>query len=201
MAPFTPFASEDIWQKLKNEKDEESVHLASWPESKLRIKNEKLKILEEMKIVREIVTLGLQARQKVGIPVRQPLNQLLITNYQLPIEYQEIVKEELNVKEIKLIKGEEKNIELDIHITEELKKEGQYRELLRAIQDIRKKNGLNPNDIVNLIVDTNVEGQEFINTFKTELMKAVGVKEIQIKENEGMEIKIDEFVFKIIIEK
>lgn len=199
MAPFTPFASEDIWQKLKTEKDEESVHLIEWPKGG----NIDLKILEEMEAVREIVTLGLQARQKAGIPVRQPLNKIDLPDG-FSSKYVNIIKEELNIRNVAChMKAETGifNINLDYHVTEELKKEGQYRELLRAIQDIRKKNGLNPNDIVTLIIDTNVDGQEFINTFKTELMKAVGVKEIKIKENDGGEIKIDELIFKVIIEK
>ena len=40
-----------------------------------------------------------------------------------------------------------------------------------------------------------------INKFKDELMKAVIAKEIQIKENDGIEIKINEFVFKISVIK
>lgn len=88
-------------------------------------------------------------------------------------------------------------VELDTEITEDLKKEGQYRELLRAIQDIRKKKGLNPNDIITLIIGTDTNGQALINKFKTELMKVVGAKEIQIEENEGQEVKIGELVFKI----
>ncbi len=201
MAPFAPFSSEDIWQKLKNESDEESVHLTSWPKEELLITNYQL-LINEMQEVREIVTLGLKERQKAGFPVRQPLKELRITNYELPIEYQEIVKDELNIKEIKFIDGNEKKVEIDIEITEELKKEGQYRELLRAVQDMRKKNGLNPNDLINLFIETSVGGQEIINTFdEKEFMKSIGAKEIKIKENDGTEIKIDEFVFKITIEK
>ena len=198
MAPFTPFASEDIWQKLKNKNDKESVHFENWPKSKG--KNEE-KIIEEMKEVREIVTLGLQERQKAGLPVRQPLGELRITNYELRNEYAEIIRDELNIKKIKTEKGEEFKVELDTHITEELKKEGQYRELLRAVQDIRKKNGLNPNDMVTLIISTNTDGQELINKFNKELMKAVSAKDIVIKENDGTEIKIDELAFKIVIKK
>ncbi|MCX6754655.1 MAG: class I tRNA ligase family protein [Candidatus Nomurabacteria bacterium] len=200
MAPFAPFSSEDIWQKLKNDKDEESVHLAGWPSIQLGINNEEL-IIEGMQKAREIVTLGLQARQKAGIPVRQPLGELRITNYELRKEYNEIIKDELNVKEITLEKGEEQNVSIDTHITEDLKKEGQYRELLRAIQDIRKKNGLNPSDVIVLNIETNNDGQSLINKFKSELIKSVSAKEIQIKENDGVEIKIDEFVFRVVIEK
>ena len=200
MAPFAPFASEDIWQKLKNEDDVESVHLAEWPKIELKIKNEEL-IIKEMAEVRGVVTLGLQARQKAGIPVRQPLNELIINNYELRIEYEEIIKEELNIKNIKYVNGEELKVELDTKITEELKLEGQYRELVRAIQDIRKKNGLNPNDVITLAVYTDGEGQELVTKFEAELMKAVSAKEIQVKENEGIEIKIGELEFKVLIEK
>ena len=61
---------------------------------------ERSRILLEMQKVREIVSLGLQARQKAGIPVRHALNQLRIKNYELGIEYTDLIKEELNVKEI-----------------------------------------------------------------------------------------------------
>jgi len=239
MAPFAPFASEDIWQKLKNEGDVESVHLTKWPESKKEfdffgLLKKKENVLAEMEKAREVVTLGLQKRQGESIPVRQPLNQLLITNYQLPIEYLEIIKEELNVKEIKFVEGEAKSsftgspdvsketfrelkVELDTNITEDLKKEGQYRELVRAIQDIRKKNGLNPSDMITLIINADALGTELINKFKTELLKAVSAKDIQIGSNEAKsaqsgssdaseeafreEIKIGEFVFKVNVVK
>jgi len=145
--------------------------------------------------------LGLQARQKTGIPVRQPLNELKVESLKLSSEYTEILKDELNIKEVKFVEGEELKVELDTKITEELKQEGQYRELVRAIQDVRKKNGLNPNEIISLIVATDQKGQELINKFNSELMKAVNVKEIKIKENNGDEIKIGELVFNVLIEQ
>jgi isoleucyl-tRNA synthetase len=200
MAPFAPFASEDIWQKLKKDKSDEdykeSVHLVSWLE-KFEVN---LDIINNMQKAREIVTLGLQARQKAGIPVRQPLGELLITNYQLPLEYMEIVKEELNVKNIRFEEGAELKVSLDLNITEDLKQEGNYRELVRAIQDIRKKNGLNPNDIVNLEVFSVGEGQELVEKFKELLKKSVSAKEIIFKENEGSPVKVDniEFIINVV---
>jgi isoleucyl-tRNA synthetase len=200
MAPFAPFTAEDIWQKLKNEGDKESVHLTSWPEV-IKIDLEE-KILKEMQEVRETVTLGLQLRQKAGIPVRQPLADIKLKSYNLNKEYTQIIKEELNIKMVILDDKMEEEVKINTEISEGLKKEGQYRELLRGIQDMRKKQGLNPNDIVVLSVDTNVVGQELINTFdKEDFKKSIGAKDIKIKENDGQEIKIDEFVFKIIIEK
>ena len=194
MAPFTPFASEDIWQKLKNENDVESIHLVSWPGIQLPITNYQL-LINEMQEVREVVTLGLQSRQKAGIPVRQPLKQLQITNYKLPKEYEEIIKDELNIKEISNLDGEEKKVELDLNITEDLKQEGNYRELVRAVQDMRKKMGLNPNDIVNVEIYTSKEGNDLLSKFESELIKAIGVKEIQVKENNGTEVNIDNISF------
>jgi isoleucyl-tRNA synthetase len=211
MAPFTPFASEDIWQKLKNKNDAESVHLAEWPTEGHILKIFSLfekngEVIEEMKEVRDIVTLGLQARQDAGIPVRQPLNKIDLPESLL--KYTDIVKEELNLKNIVIVdtyivEADAKvfKVNLDIEITEDLKKEGQYRELIRAIQDIRKKNGLNPNDVITLTIGTDAVGQELINKFKSELMKAVIAKEILFKENEGTEIKIGEILFKVNVLK
>ena len=154
-----------------------------------------------MKEAREIVTLGLQARQKVGIPVRQPLNELIVVNYKLGIGYEEIIKDELNIKNLKYIKAEEKKVELDTYITEDLKQEGHYRELVRAIQDMRKKAGLNPSDLITIEIETSVEGQEVLNKFKMEFLKSVGIKEVKIRETEGEEIKIGDLIFKVKIEK
>jgi isoleucyl-tRNA synthetase len=199
-APFMPFIADDIWMKIKFESDPMSVHLTNFFEN-IDIKNIDNQIIEEMQKVRDVVTLGLQARQKEGIPVRQPLNELRITNYELGIKYEDIIKDELNVKNLKYLKGEDKKVELDTHITEDLRIEGQYRELVRAIQDMRKKSGLSPSDQITLEVSVGVKGEELINQFKTELLKAVGSKDIKIKENEGTEVKIDDLVFIINLVK
>lgn len=196
MAPFAPFAAEDIWQKLRNENDKESIHLEKWntPQSF------DSKVIEEMKEVRDVVTLGLQERQKAGIPVRQPLQELVVTGYKLPVSYIEIIRDELNVKEVRIEEGTEQKVALDLVVSDELKKEGLCRELVRAVQDIRKKNGLNPSDIVTLEVFTAGEGQELVEKFKELLMKSVSAKEIIFKENEGSPVKVDniEFIINVV---
>jgi len=211
IAPFIPFTAEEIWQKLKNENDEESVHLAEWPHfakasrgkpnfiKKLFGKSNK--VIEEMQKAREIVSLGLQLRQKAGIPVRQPLSELRITNYKLREEYFEIVKEEMNVKEIKLTEGKELKVEIDTNITPELKEEGNYRELVRAIQEMRKKAGLTPSDIISISFDTNEEGKNLIQKFEKDMKKTILAEKIEFKNNNGEEIKIGDMVFKLSIKK
>lgn len=204
LAPFAPFISEDIWQKLKGEGDEESVHLTSWPTFGKRsdLKDAPRSDLEEnvlvdMKTVREIVSTGLQLRQKAGIPVRQPLSSLQILKNELGGEYLEIIKDELNVKEIKI--GSE--IVLDTNITLELKEEGNYRELVRAVQDMRKKMELVPSDVVEISIETNDEGQNTLNKFIQDFKKTAGISEIKFVGNDGSGIKVGDLDFKIKIEK
>jgi isoleucyl-tRNA synthetase len=206
MAPFAPFAAEDIWLKLKNEEDVESVHLESWPEVKNNFfsfgagKNQ-AKIISNMENVRKIVTLGLEARQKTGIKVRQPLNQLRIKNYELEVEYTELLKEELNVKEIIFDDSISEEALLDIRIDEELKTEGDYRELVRALQDMRKKTGLTPSDVIALSIETHDEGKALIQKFEADLKKTVLVSNIKFTENDGEKIKVDNLKFKVEIDK
>ncbi len=210
MAPFAPFTAEDIWLKLRNESDVESVHLTAWPRMHLtpwplsllrRGSGERSSILKDMEIVREIVSFGLKERQKAGIPVRQPLNSLKIREKSLKKEYLELIKDELNIKEIIFNVSVSDEIKIDTNITPELKQEGNYRELVRALQDMRKKIGLTPSDVVALVFETGEEGRKLIQKFETDMKKTVLASKIEFKENGGEEIKIDNIVFKIKIEK
>lgn len=198
MAPFAPFAAEDIWLKLRNEADEESVHLAKWPE----LNNlENKEVLNSMQSVRDYVAVGHMSRQKLKFPVRQPL-----ATFFVPVvpsqDYVDIMMDELNVKEIKTgVKEGEVEIYFDENITPELKQEGDYRELVRGIQDMRKAMGLVPSDMVSLSVNTSKEGEDLVEKFKEELMKVVGANSVVFGENDGTEIKVDELTFKVKLEK
>lgn len=195
MAPFTPFASEDIWLKLKNDTDVESVHLVDWPKTEVLGSSDE--VLAKMQTVRDLVSTGLQMRQKNNLPVRQPLSSFSITNKDLSGEYLEILKDEINVKEISL--GEDLN--LDINLTEELKEEGLYREFLRSAQDSRKKEGLVPSDMITLFVETDNTGESLLKKFENEFKKVAGIREISFSSNDGVEVKVGELVFKIKIQK
>jgi isoleucyl-tRNA synthetase len=149
------------------------------------------------------VTLGLEARQKTGIKVRQPLASLKIKTGtgKLNSEYIELIKEELNVKEIIFDASIVGEVLLDIRINEELKAEGDYRELVRGLQDMRKKTGLTPSEMVSLTIETDKKGRELVDAFREDIKQTVMLSKVEFAENDGEEIKVDELSFKVKIEK
>ncbi|MFH1956825.1 MAG: isoleucine--tRNA ligase [Patescibacteria group bacterium] len=200
IAPFMPFVSEKVYQELKGEK--ESVHLDEYPESR-KLNVESGQILKEMKEIRNIVALSLEQRAKAGIRVRQPLQTLKIKNLKLKISegLLNLIKDELNVKEIIYDKSIENEIEINSELTPELIQEGIMRELVRNIQDLRKKSGLKPQDKIEINVETSKEGEEIIKKFESEIKKFTNTQSIKFSANNGEEIKINEIIFKIEIKK
>ena len=135
LAPFAPFVSDEIYRNLTGN---ESVHLADLPMVENRFVDEKLN--EQMRLVRELVTEGLQLRSQAKIKVRQPLAKVSVKN-KIQEELLEIIKEELNVKEVVVDEAQEEKILLNTALTDELLQEGQARELIRHIQELRKEAG------------------------------------------------------------
>jgi len=197
IAPITPFIAENIYKELRGGNDPESVHLCSFPEGD-KIDQE---VLDNMKVVREIVSLVLEKRMSAGIKVRQPLGELRVKSLELrgKEEYLELIKDEINVKEIIFDQDLENEVELDIEITEELQKEGNVREIIRAIQDLRKQANLSPADTVVLKVATDDKGREFLEEFEKEIKKPTNISEFVFKNNEGLELKIENYKLKIKI--
>ena len=102
-APFVPFMTDEIYQNLVYGLDSsapESVHLCYWPE--VNDKEVDLQLEKEMDLAYKIVKLGRSARNSENIKNRQPLSKMLISVDTLPEYYGNIVKDELNVKEVVL---------------------------------------------------------------------------------------------------
>lgn len=143
MAPFTPFLAEEIYRGLTGK---ESVHLDDYP-----VADESLIDKEssaEMSKARQVVALGLKFRAEAKIKVRQPLQ--YVAGFPINEALQEMVKEELNVKEYRVKHDSEVSVELDKEPSAELKLEGEAREIIRAIQEGRKKAGFNVEDRIAL---------------------------------------------------
>ena len=143
MAPFIPFITEKIYQELKENDEIESVHLCDF--SKIDEDLIDVALEDEMKKAREIVNLALNERMEKGIKVRQPLKSAKIKK-QISIELIDIVKDEINVKEILIDNTIEEEVLLDFELTDELREEGIAREIIRNIQQMRKDLRYSKND-------------------------------------------------------
>ena len=145
LAPFTPFLSEELYQNMTGKN--ESIHLLDWP----TIGIIDTQILEQMSRTRQIITDALALRMQKSdtedqIKVRQPLSQLTYDGDQLDPFYERIIMDEVNVK--KVVHGDK--LSLDKTLTEELRREGYARDLIRAIQSARKNAKLNMDDRIRL---------------------------------------------------
>ena len=208
-APIIPFTTEEIYLKLY--KNKESIHLEDWP--KVNKKQIKKKLEMEMETALLIIESILASRNKVQIGIRWPLSEarIYLKEKKFPKSLKELIKEQTNIKKIKLTKKqiEETKVEfkygeasLNTTIDKELEKEGFTREITRKIQDLRKKQSMKKEQEINLYIETS---QELLDN---EIKLTVGAKNITISEeipksqyNIKEEFKIKGKIFKIFFTK
>ena len=176
-----PFISEEIYTNLTGQ---DSVHLANWPVISKSVISES--VSQQMDLVRKVAEAGHAKRKEMKIKVRLPLAKLEVNldgNYsQVSDEIWDLVLKELNIKNIVVKinhpKGDRPLVEIrypkkEVKVSQEqLKKEGELRELLRQIQGQRKKLGLKPTDRITLTVP-----RQFLE-HKSYLLKKVMAKKI-----------------------
>ena len=101
-APMIPFMTEDIYQNLVRSNDAsapESIHLCDFPVVNKDHIDKKLE--EDMEDVLDAVVMGRACRNEAAIKNRQPISRMYIkADFTLSEFYQEIIEEELNVKEV-----------------------------------------------------------------------------------------------------
>lgn len=142
LAPFTPFLADEIYTNLTGK---ESVHLADWPEAEKLSPADK-KLLSQMQLVRQVTEAGHAARKGQKIRVRQPLARMTVeaAAAKPSSSLLQLIKEELNIEEIRWKKGTNKTprVTLYTRLSQDLRQKGRARELVRQLQDLRKKKGL-----------------------------------------------------------
>ena len=102
-APMVPFITEDMYQNLVRGLDPEapeSIHLTDYPEANPAWVDKELE--EDMDAVLKIVVMGRACRNTANIKNRQPIGQMFVKS---PVDlsefYGDIIKDELNVKNVK----------------------------------------------------------------------------------------------------
>jgi isoleucyl-tRNA synthetase len=215
-APQMPFLTEEIYQNLviatgvKNNK--ESVHLELYPD----INNEKIdeKLLEDMQKVRNICSNGLKIREDKGLKLRQPLSKAYTA---VKDDFlQDIIKAELNVKEIqkseKPLEGEnlvtngeyEEYVTLDVELTQDLLSEGYINDFIRQYQNARKRgDNIDYGDPVKLTVSIKDKKiQEVIKKYIEENSKDLDISKLEfVDELKGKKFKLAESEVVIEVEK
>ena len=108
--PFIPFITDEIYKNLKTDDMPESIHLCDYPEIDSSMRDIDLEIQMEHTIT--AVSLGRYLRTKRELKVRQPLQKVVIITADVKVqkllhETSDIIKEELNVKEVEFTGNEE----------------------------------------------------------------------------------------------
>ena len=199
-APIIPFVTEEIYTNLTGER---SVHLADFPKANKKYIDFELE--EKMDMVRDLISMGRNAREEARIKVRQPISDIIIdiNNKEIIGDMDSLIKEELNVKEIKYLKN--LNEYMNISYKPNFKEAGRifgkdmkdYQNYLANIsdKDIKKLNDnklsieLNGNkyDITSNLVDIKIDAKEGYNvTIDNKLVLILNTELTEELVNEGL---------------
>lgn len=224
LAPFMPFVTEHIYKEIVSEHlegDLESIHLTDYPEADSKFLDAYASLENEMSFVRRICELGHELRVQNQLKVRQPLSELVIETLNdsiptIPVWMQEMIKKELNVKEVneKINLTESENLKLNADeslklkvglntlIDDSLRAEGILREVARAIQSQRKKQGLNQGDKVQLRILVENSVKTLIEANIEDLKSKVNADSIELvsEMDQGVSILVEgsEIKFEIV---
>jgi isoleucyl-tRNA synthetase len=108
LAPCIPFVTDRMWQQLRTETDPESVHLCEYPAGDESLIHALSGLCNDMESLFALISLGLAARQKVKIGVRQALAEVIVsaaepTDRNAVTKFEDLIRDELNVKKVTLL--------------------------------------------------------------------------------------------------
>lgn len=199
-APICPFMTEHIYQNVLKGKNE-SIHLCGWPVAdKERIDST---LERRMNTIREIVETANSLRQEKGVKLRWPLSTVRIECSQDLTGFSAILRSMCNVKHVifEEIEGgvefSDGKILLDTELTDELKEEALLREIVRKIQDMRKKSKLVVKDKIIL----KIHGADEIGKYDNKIKDEVGAEKILHEKSEGETLVFEGRQIRIDIKK
>jgi isoleucyl-tRNA synthetase len=175
LAPIIPFVTEKIYQDMNGKN--KSVHLEDYPKANTKLIDKELEI--EMETTRNIVSTALRERDRAHIGIKWPLAKATIESSVQPSkELNEVIKEELNIKELEYKKAKELSVTLDTTQTPELEAEGFAREISRKVQATRKKAGLIKSDSIELEISSDFDDK--LESQLDFIQERVGAKKISL---------------------
>ncbi|MEX1061744.1 MAG: class I tRNA ligase family protein, partial [Patescibacteria group bacterium] len=184
LAPFIPFVAEDIYRNLTGK---DSVHLAKWPHAG----KSDLVLEEEMEKAREIASLGHSYRKTNQINLRQPLAKVTVVGFsgfkKHAQDLVQILKEELNVKAVEFKAKGELGVSFNTALTPELKAEKSSRDLIRAVQELRKQANLKLTDKISITYPENQENKLAVALFSSLIRQETLAK--GLKPGDNLEVK------------
>jgi isoleucyl-tRNA synthetase len=195
LAPITPFISEEIYQNVEknlNKKSEKSIHLSSWPITNKKLIDEKLE--EMMNVAKNVIDASLSARQQANIKLRWPMKRIVVVStdkktHEAVTKLRKILQFMANVKTVEIAKSETKGdfisvefasgkVFIDKKLDEEMMKEALIRELIREVQDLRKKNGFNVKQTIKLTLVSGDSTAKLLKKNEELIKKEVGASQI-----------------------
>ncbi|MEC9488838.1 MAG: isoleucine--tRNA ligase, partial [Halanaerobium sp.] len=191
VAPVAPFIAEDIYGNLTHGR-KESVHFTSFPRPDEEAIDGKLE--ESMNTVIEIVSLGRAARNSVQIKTRQPLQKILLPSgiRQVVDPMLNLIKEELNIKDIEFVEQVDKYVKYQIKPNFPVlgpKLGGQVKTLARELAAA---------DASSLITQLREEGQIEVQLSGETFSLTEGDLDIRTDEREGFTVEISRKIFVVL---
>ncbi len=201
LAPLLPFVSETLYENLglRELTGLVSVHLDFYPEPN-ELTPEQVEILANMAQDRETISLALSIRVSTGIGVRQPLDVCATAN---KVYSKRLIMDEVNVKSVvaeislsdfikenaaqKPITDASQTVALTTELSEDLLVEGAARNLIRKIQGLRKKQGLNVEDSIEVVYVSDDLTEKAIKLFETDIKTTTNATNLTA----GTEFKIE----------
>ena len=191
LAPIAPFYAEYLFLEMRKHHLStslfpESVHLAQWP-WKMPVAQW---AIDKMVAVRNIVSLVHEQRSEAGIKVRQPLTKVVVQQ-ETDDEQKEIIKAEVNVKEVVVDSTATQPVVLHTEITEALRAEGFVREYIRNIQKMRKEKGFSPTKVVEtLTVHIPDEQKKHLQAHEEKIKQEVQVRTVTYTDTKPKDIAV-----------
>ena len=191
-AAVIPFTSEHLWQELRVHKrvSEESIFLTDWPILKRSWENEKLD--SSFMQARNLIEIGLAARDQIKMGLRWPLARAIIkAPKHVEKNLATVIASQLNVKDVVYERSEKLGIELDAKLTPELEGEGFAREIARRVQAERKKRGFVKKDKINLRIYAGVAVKKLLLPYTQFIAERTGSQSVSPADGNKPEFDIE----------